>query len=50
MICAAKNKQNEFILLYVVVADGKLEIKVKSNKKENMTRIVNDNRSACKSI
>jgi len=33
----AKNKQNEFILLYVVVADGKLEIKVKFNKKENMT-------------
>jgi len=38
------------ILLYVVVADGFLKIKVKTNKKENMTGIVNDIRSAFKSF
>jgi len=51
IICAGKNKMNEFILLYVVCnPGGKLDIKVKSNKKENMTGIVNDIRNAGKTI
>jgi AP-4 complex subunit epsilon-1 len=51
MICAAKNKANEFILLYVVCnPTGKLDIKVKSSKKENMLQVISDIKNASKAI
>jgi len=51
IICAAKNKQNEFVLLYAVVnGNGNLEVKIKSNKKENMTKLVADLKAAAKFV
>jgi len=51
MVCAAKNKLNEFVLLYAVVnTNGVLEVKIKSNKKENMAKLVSDLKASSKFV